>query len=384
MELVHTKSGKRVVHEHDDNYRLEVDKTVSRFKRSNLTGGMTDHITGHIRGNEFNYAAITAPKKDKSAIMRTLKFFKSNRTAKNHSFSVPRISLFSDVETMELSNIMPKTFSKDSYLHVDQIQIYFVPTSSVYDAFATLTFNVRDDRRRSDNDIRTLEMNSNLSGVGFIDLDFSIPYKNVKDISLVVSLSQQLLKEGNEWGTMAINMAFRELTFPMQTSTNNVQGYAHLPESLMTSMMTDPTKFNSIITQEDLDELIKIDRQGDLERTFQSGSSHAKKAQYAASGMGGKPAGSDNSSIIDDIGSEGSTKDDKKMIDWIDGMRDAGSPSSSSPSSNNVLKEEGLVLKSAMKKKLETHPEESRKITFDDNVYDIMPVININPYGNSP
>jgi hypothetical protein len=295
------------------------ERDVLRFPYPELESGMTDHIVSHLRGNKFEYVALSQPDTETNkSILRRLSTYKPKSSSQEMPMSsLPKINLIQTTETFPLSSIIGSNIKTKKYLEfilINSVCVSYVPLMSFNDEYSTMKVALFDGRKLRDNEVRTYQGNSNMSFNTELALDYCFPTSSSHHIKLVFSLEQDLVISGEMWGAVQVQIQMVQMDFPEQVSVKEVQGVLRLPESGLKTYKRDPRALNGIIDAGDLEALKTMHKQGDITDISKPTSQGNRRITLAGTSYGGAPVGSDNSSIINDI------KPENPIVKWQEQM----------------------------------------------------------------
>jgi len=280
------------------------DKELQKFALPNQVFGFSDLTTQHMKGNQFQYVAITHPVKESEMqqVNELHSFNPDNGKEAVELKAIPKHELIQQTEVLkvkDLSTALGKI--KKRYLLIHKVIVAYAPLMSYYGKFSDLVIGLHDDRMIDETLVNSICMNTNISNCCLLGFDYCIPATSLDKISLSFTTPQFLIG-GEPWGVVQVQLSVFQLDFPIQTSVRPVRGILRMPESAMHDLKTNPRKLTMTVSGADVERLKTFHRDGDLidisrakEKTLRD-TAYAKTQGYVGNAI---TEDSDDSSYLD-------------------------------------------------------------------------------------
>jgi hypothetical protein len=267
----------------------------------------------------------------------------------------PYIFLREEVNTFELNHLF-ENFKKDKkiclvkpFILIESVFLSYVPLGSFDDEYTTLRISIYDGRKLRDNEVRSYKGNSNISSNVELSLDYCFPAESSKYMKLIISCEQPLLIRGEMWGAVQAKFRIKHMNFPSQISADHTLGIMLFPDTGLEDLVRDPKHLNAVIGGEEMLALKIMKKQGDIVDSSRPLETTAKAITLAGTVYGGKPAGSDNEDIIDDVELKSASD---RLSNWMNELPDKFTPvpkfASYTPSVES-LENESIISKKSKK-----------------------------------
>jgi len=296
--------------------RKNMDENHYLFAYPELKDGMSDHILQHKRGKNFEYAALVEgePEGRETLLSRLRSHRPSGGKTDTNVNGMPPIELKGSVHYLQLSeasDFLSNKKKKFSYsrrfILVHEILITFVPLISFGDKFSAFKVALIDNRKIEDPVVRSYLGNTNISCNASASLDYCICVDDIRDMALAFVCPQPTLKEGKTWAVVNVNLALKQLDFPIQTYVKPTFAVFQIPHSAMNDNDSDPRHFMGTLQEADLEALKSIKARGEMTDTSKPVVRTMEKSALAGTAYSGKPKikSALKTVVVDDV-SEGS------------------------------------------------------------------------------
>jgi hypothetical protein len=266
------------------------DREVYMYDQPEQQMGMSDLVQQHQSGQRFLYAAVTANQaEDDSSRLRRLLSFQPKVSRRPISIGdVPTLALYSEVESFDLSRLLPASRSKvKTYINISDVVVVYGSLISTDSTFSKVRVSIVDDRLLNNKIAKSYIATTNVMSKANMNLSYCFPRDEIDAIRLTVSREAAFLEQGRQWGAVQVLIQMEESEFPIQNSNVAVRAINTIPQSLMEDREVDPDFIDISIVENNRKQLRDIYMDGDLADETEPIKNRTDAVKYAKSSLAG-------------------------------------------------------------------------------------------------
>jgi len=236
-----------------------ITEEVAAWLFPSTAGSFAEQMVQHSPGNAFNAARIREVSSfsmadAESHFVDMTADAAIRQTVVNLGNGV--LDLKAKTTKHQLGKLMP-TGKGVRYIMVRAIMIAYRPLTNAFGQGSKIEVTLSDSGLTSDNPA-LVSLSKTLPANILLGTNYSIGVKDAKDLSLTISVGATGVTKGRPWGTAEIKVLIE--TSPKPFSSGATKSFVQylLPSDIFEVASNDPTKFNAVLVQADIDRLRDI------------------------------------------------------------------------------------------------------------------------------
>jgi hypothetical protein len=266
------------------------ERQLYKYELPQLERGFGDLLDAHDGDGTFPYAAITnKPAEGYDARMRRLNNLQPRINVRR--MDVPdfvSLKFYKEVEEFPLSSIIQMEGKKAlkgnfDYILIKRVSIIFSPLSSFVDTHSDVIVTLMDMRKRTDQSARSIILQDNKQYKGEFALDYCFPKISADKVSMSFAQEVPTFDTGEQWGACQLFLDLEESDYPQMASFQDTIGSASLTTSMMENYKYNPAHINLAIRNSHRGTLQDMYLQGQIADETEPMKDRTRKTTYARS-----------------------------------------------------------------------------------------------------
>jgi len=164
---------------------------------------------------------------------------------------IPALNLRDKVHKFKMSEFA-KLNKKDDYIRITKLFIgYFPLVSASSEMTGELSITLHDNRLNV-TCIRSIKFNTTIPAVGFMNMDYCIPSKDIDNLELKVVSGFTTVRRAFDYGTIKLKAEIEFSNFPSSFNLTKTDYHVSLPIALLDGKVNMQNNANAFIGTEDL------------------------------------------------------------------------------------------------------------------------------------